>query len=300
MGTEARRSAAQTRAAPHPRRPRAVCPGRPPRRADGSALCAASSPLTTARKDRPRGQGVGAHRSLPHTRRASALGSATPPGVRLESGSRQPPGCRALPGSHGVSTEPALGPGLPAPTPGSVHTADGWAGRLHACLGTATSAGDPRGQTSGGHNNPCPRDPVQPPQLCVCPPAQHPLTPADPCALVMRLGALDPPPPPPQHPPLLLALDKPLGPGWYRGGSGCHLMALRPPSPAMVTTQSDPVSPGQDAQLGALGPRRLCPPGRPFAPHSGSRLRGRDLTASFHLYTSVQHPAGRTVHLFFR
>lgn len=65
----------------------------------GPWLCVASSPLTTTRKDQPRGQGVGAHGSLPHTLPATALGSTTPPGVQLESGrARSPPGCQALPG----------------------------------------------------------------------------------------------------------------------------------------------------------------------------------------------------------
>lgn len=140
----------------------------------GPWLCVASSPLTTTRKDQPRGQGVGAHGSLPHTLPATALGSTTPPGVQLESGrTRSPPGCQALPGVTWGHCRACLGTRPPSAHPRLCPHHRLLGRKAPRRLGTATGARRPPGQTSRGNdNNPCPKKPSPTPtalRLSSCP-----------------------------------------------------------------------------------------------------------------------------------
>lgn len=145
---------------------------------------------------------VGSHRPPPtHTHFLAAdRGSTNPPPcgpskLRCPARVSESHCLRALkpcPRSHRVITEPALGPGLPVPTPGCVHITDCWAGSPHTCRGPATVPSEPLWGETSHHRGHCLLHGAQSslhdtPGFCPCP-SQHPPDPSRPLGLQNEAG----------------------------------------------------------------------------------------------------------------
>lgn len=131
---------------------------------------------------------------------AADLGSTNPPPcgpskLRCPARVSESHCLRALkpcPRSHRVITEPALGPGLPVPTPGCVHITDCWAGSPHTCRGPATVPSEPLWGETSHHRGHCLLHGAQSslhdtPGFCSCP-SQHPPDPSRPLGLQNEAG----------------------------------------------------------------------------------------------------------------
>lgn len=99
---------------------------------------------------------------------------------------------KPCPRSHRVTAEPALGPGLPVPTPGCVHITDCWAGSPHTCRGPATVPSEPLWGETSHHRGHCLHHGAQSSlhdTLGFCPcPSQHPHDPSRPLGLQNEAG----------------------------------------------------------------------------------------------------------------